>query len=110
MAVTTPSIGRMRRRLVLEAPVETDDGAGGVVRTFEAVATLWAAVEPLSAGQSFETDRLGQIVTHRITLRFRDGITTLHRFRDGTRIHQIRSAFVSGEDRFLVTLTEEFTS
>lgn len=41
--------GRLNRRLVLEAPVETDDGAGGVTRGFAAVATLWASVVPISA-------------------------------------------------------------
>ena len=34
---------------MLEAPVETDDGAGGVTRSYETVTTLWAQVEPLGA-------------------------------------------------------------
>ena len=29
--------GELDRRLTLEAPVETDDGAGGVTRTYETV-------------------------------------------------------------------------
>ena len=41
--------GALNRRLVLEAPVESADGAGGVTRSYSAVATLWAAVEPVAA-------------------------------------------------------------
>jgi head-tail adaptor len=41
-------IGAMRHRLVLQTPAETPDLAGGVVRGWSTVATLWAAIEPLS--------------------------------------------------------------
>ena len=41
--------GELDRRLTLEAPVETDDGAGGVTRSYQTVTTLWAAVAPVSA-------------------------------------------------------------
>ncbi len=41
--------GELNRRLVLEAPVETADGAGGVTRSYATVTTLWAAVRPASA-------------------------------------------------------------
>ena len=33
-------VGALRRRLLLEAPVETPDGAGGQLRSFEAVAAV----------------------------------------------------------------------
>ena len=48
MSATLKDIGVLNRRLVLEAPAETGDGAGGVVRTYEAVTTLWAQVTPVS--------------------------------------------------------------
>ena len=38
--------GDLNRRLVLEAPAEADDGAGGVTRLYEVVTTLWAQVVP----------------------------------------------------------------
>ena len=38
-------IGALNRRLVLEAPVETADGAGGVTRGYESAGALWASVE-----------------------------------------------------------------
>ena len=69
--------------------VETEDGAGGVTRSFSAVATLWASVVPLSAAREIEAARLGARVTHRLRLRYSDDITTRHRFRDGSRIYRI---------------------
>ena len=34
--------GRLRHRVTLEAPVETDDGAGGVILNWSAILSLWA--------------------------------------------------------------------
>ncbi len=38
--------GDLNRRLLLEAPVETDDGAGGVTLLYDVVTVLWAQVLP----------------------------------------------------------------
>lgn len=83
--------GLLRQRLTLEAPVESADGAGGVVRSHDAVATLWAEVTPVSAARVLEGERLGARITHRIVIRFADDITTKHRFRDGARVFRIVS-------------------
>lgn len=83
--------GLLRRRLTLEAPVENADGAGGVTRSYEAVATLWGEVTPVSAARSIEAERLAARVTHRIAIRFADDITTKHRLRDGDRVLRIVS-------------------
>ena len=61
--------GELNRRLVLEAPVESADGAGGVTRTYAPVVTLWAKVEPVSARSAVVADAPGATVTHRITIR-----------------------------------------
>jgi SPP1 family predicted phage head-tail adaptor len=81
--------GALDRRLVLEAPVETSDGAGGVTRSYETVATLWASVEPVSARGGVEADAAGATVTHRIQIRYDDDITLRHRFRDGGAVYRI---------------------
>lgn len=81
--------GILNRRLVLEAPVEAPDGQGGVTRSFESVATLWASVVPVGARNAFDADAAGVDVTHRVVLRRNPGITPRHRFRDGTTIYRI---------------------
>ncbi len=81
--------GALNRRLTLEAPVETADGAGGVIRSYATVATLWASVEPVAARADVVAVQLGATVTHRITIRFSADITTRHRLRDGVRAFRI---------------------
>ncbi len=81
-------IGELKRRLVLEAPVETDDDAGGVTRGYATVTTLWAAVTPVSARGDVVADAVGATVTHRIVIRMRDDVTVRHRFREGDRIYR----------------------
>jgi SPP1 family predicted phage head-tail adaptor len=100
--------GSLNRRLTLEVPVESADGAGGVVRGFEAIATLWAEVTPVSAARVVEAERAGARVTHRIGIRFADDITTRHRFRDGERVFRIVSLRDrDGRKRFLQIEAEE---
>jgi SPP1 family predicted phage head-tail adaptor len=81
--------GKLNRRLTLEAPAESPDGAGGVTRSYAAVATLWADVDPVSARDAIEAQALGAILTHRIQIRYRADITLRHRLRDGARVFRI---------------------
>jgi len=99
--------GDLNRRLLLEAPVETDDGAGGVMRLYDIVTTLWAQVLPLAAAASVTAGNAGGAVRYRIVVRARSDITTRHRFQDGTRIYQIIATRQSADRRFLEIEAEE---
>jgi SPP1 family predicted phage head-tail adaptor len=98
--------GALDRRLALEAPMETPDGAGGVVRTYDTVATLWASVEPVAARGEVVAAQLGATVTHRIVVRHRADLTTRHRLRDGARLFRIVTVRERGK-RFLDIQAEE---
>jgi len=93
--------GDLNRRLTLEAPVEVDDGAGGVTRTYSAVTTLWAQVTPRRGGLDVAADNLGSTLRYRITIRMRSGITARHQFRDGGRLYRILTSRQSADRRFL---------
>jgi SPP1 family predicted phage head-tail adaptor len=104
------SIGELNRRLTLEEPVETADGAGGSTRAYAAVTTLWARVEPVSARYDMVADGRGGTITHRITIRRGPDITTLHRFVEGARIYQVVAVRDEDSDRrFRVVHAEERT-
>lgn len=98
--------GDLDRRLVLEAPVESDDGAGGVTRTYAAVATVWAQVTPLAARADVAAASLGAALRYRIVLRARSDVTTRHRFTDGATVYRIVAARSSADRRFLVVDAE----
>lgn len=100
-------IGALNRRIVLEAPAETGDGAGGVTRTYETAATLWAQVTPVSARGDVSADSLGALAHFRIVIRARSGIGTRHRLREGTRIYRIIAMRETVDRRFLEIDAEE---
>lgn len=94
--------GDLNRRLTLEAPLEVDDGAGGVTVSYQAVAILWAQLTPISARGAVDADRLAATVTHRIVMRRRADVTARHRLRDGATIYRIVALRESADRRFLL--------
>lgn len=108
--MTAPGIGALRDRIVIEAPADVDDGAGGFVRAYVEVATVFAAVEP--AASSLRTEAGGQrlVRQHRILVRRRDDLTGGHRLRLGARVFRILGlADLDGGRRFLAITAEELS-
>ena len=97
--MTTP--GELNRRLALLAPVESADGEGGVTRSYATVTTLWAQVVPQPARADVAADSLGAALRTRIVIRYRDDVTTRHRFQDGAVIYRVIAARPSPDRRFL---------
>src|SRR2546430_5386415 len=58
-------------------------------RSYAAVMTLWASVEPVSARGAVVADAPGATVTHRIVIRRRAAITMRHRFVEGATVYRI---------------------
>lgn len=103
-------IGALRRRLTLEAPVETPDGLGGATRSFTPVAAFWASLEWLGGAEHWRQGRQEQIGSYRVTLRWRSDLDAGKRLRDGARIFEIKAAAdPDGSRRRLVCLAEEMT-
>jgi SPP1 family predicted phage head-tail adaptor len=94
-------IGDLNRRMVLEAPIETDDSEGGVTRLYDVVTTLWAQVSPLAARVDIAAGSLGAAQRYRIVIRKRNDITTRHRMQDGTNVYRIVASRLSADRRFL---------
>lgn len=101
-------LGKLRHRLVIETRETTPDGAGGEVVTWAAGATIWASIEPLSGVELLRRDRLSGTLTHRITVRYREGIAPAMRFRLMDRIFEIAVVRdVDERHRWLDCLCEE---
>lgn len=64
-------IGSYRHRVAFERVGTTRDAAGQVVQTWTAVATIWAAVDPLTSREYWSAEQVKADVTH--TIRFRSG-------------------------------------
>jgi head-tail adaptor len=85
------SIGTLRHRLTVEAPVEAADGAGGVARTFSPVGQIWGLIRPVGGTELRAEERLVQRLTHSIVIRPFAGLTAAHRLRKGARVFDIRA-------------------
>jgi SPP1 family predicted phage head-tail adaptor len=107
-APRTIPAGALSRPFVLEIPLESPDGFGGVVRTWQAGPQLWGALQALSGGERRRADRPEQAVTHKVVLRHRDGVTGAMRLTCGPRRFAIRAAYdPDGRRRELHCLVEE---
>lgn len=93
--------GRLKTRLVAQRPVETPDGQGGVTRTWETFATVWAQVSPRAARHDVAADADGATLLWRIVLRTGLSLTRQHRFSDGARIYRITAIRDSEDGRLL---------
>jgi SPP1 family predicted phage head-tail adaptor len=108
MKTKSLSIGARSRRFVLELPLERTDGFGGTIRSYAPGPQLWGAVEMLAGRERVRADRPEQVLTHRITLRYREGVTGAMRLVAGLRRFAIRAASdPDGSRRELVCLVEE---
>jgi SPP1 family predicted phage head-tail adaptor len=92
--------GNLNRRLVLEAPQEADDGAGGKIRSHVAVTTLWAQVLPLPS-RPVAAAAAGATRHFVIVIRARPDVTTQHRFVENDRIYRILSLRESADRSLL---------
>lgn len=104
--------GALRHRLVIQVEQPVSDGGGGQGADPWAnpvtLATLWGAVEPLRGSERLRAMQIQDSLTHRVTLRYRAGITTSMRVVFGTRVFNIRAVINVGErNRVLELLCEE---
>jgi len=101
--------GKLKTRLQIQAPVEADDGQGGVARSYTTLTTAWAEVTPFSArggGVAVEADAEGATVKYRILLRSNFVLTLQHRLVDGARIFRI-AAIRDADDRRFIAVDAE---
>jgi SPP1 family predicted phage head-tail adaptor len=101
-------IGARARRFVLELPLDTPDGFGGVIRSYAPGPQLWGAIEMVHQAERERATSTEQAVTHRVRLRWRDGVTGAMRLSCGPRHFRIKAATdPDGGKRDLVCLVEE---
>lgn len=99
--------GALKTRLTIEAPVEVDDGQGGVTRDYAAFAKVWARVTPLGARPDVAADANGAAVRARITIRCGYVLTLQHRLVDGPRVYRILSFQERDNGRFVEIEAEQ---
>ncbi len=96
--------GRLRHRVTIQSRSATMDAAGGQPDTWTDVATVWAGVEPLSGREYLAASANNAEVTHKVTMRHRDGVTAAQRLAFGIRRFDILAVMDRDERGVELTL------
>jgi SPP1 family predicted phage head-tail adaptor len=97
-------IGDLRQRITLQQSVKTPDGHKGFTEQWQDLATMWAAVEPLTGREYFSAHQIKAEVTHRVKVRYRTDATTKMRFKLGDRALLIESIIDIKERREMLEI------
>ncbi|HXH05858.1 MAG TPA: phage head closure protein [Vicinamibacterales bacterium] len=87
-------IGRLRQLVTIERKTVTADPQGGRSETWTPIATdVWAEVTPLSGREllQLQAQQVAVIVTHRVRIWYRAGLSPQMRLRLGSRVFQIET-------------------
>lgn len=83
--------GHLQYRVEIQQPISTRDAMGQVVTTWKTTQTRWAGVTPLTSREGFYAKSVRPELSHRITLRWFDGLAHNHRIKMDARIFDIAS-------------------
>lgn len=70
------NIGRMRHRVTLCQQTTASDGMGGQSNDWVELFTTWSHVKTMRVSEAQLAGQIEDRVTHRVTIRHRDGITS----------------------------------
>lgn len=76
-----PTIGSLRERVTVQRKSATRDAIGGIIETWATLATLWAKVEPKSAGEQYRRQQIQAAADWTVTIRYRTDVAPADRLR-----------------------------
>jgi SPP1 family predicted phage head-tail adaptor len=91
--------GDLRHRVIIEQATVTADAAGNRTETWSTLATVWAALEPLTGRQFVEAFRTNAELTHRVRVRYRSDVIASMRVTEGSRHYAIVAVLDQGGRR-----------
>lgn len=103
--------GELNRRVVIQSITSITKAADGQDMpnwTTDTGGTVWAKVKPLSGRQLEQARTIAATATHRVTIRYRTGVTTVKRLQLGTRNLYINAVLNEDErnEALILTCTE----
>ena len=108
MAIQEPQIGELNRRVQIRRRTDEPFGDSDVVQTSAQQRPRWAKIEPVGSAVYAGSVQIDRKVTHRIYIRFLDGITDSHEVLYKTQLFAVRRVSdLNGAHRFTVLEAEE---
>jgi SPP1 family predicted phage head-tail adaptor len=90
--------GRLNRKITIQQASTAQDAYGQPVVGFTTLATVWAAVEPLTGGLLFAAKQAQSQVTVKVTIRYLATVTTAMQVAYGSHVYAI-DAIIDFESR-----------
>lgn len=90
--------GLLRHQITVQTPTDVTDATGAVSSTWETLVTAWAAIWPVTAKEQVAAGQLITTLSHRIRMRYYDGVTSKCRVKFGNRYFDIK-AVINAEER-----------
>jgi SPP1 family predicted phage head-tail adaptor len=84
-------IGRMHDRVVIQSPTESYSPSGETTLSWETFAEVWASVDGLSSRDIMQAQQANVIASHRVRIRYLNGVTHLQRIEHKGRPMEIAS-------------------
>lgn len=101
------AIGNLRHRITFQNLILAPDGQGGSSESWADFATVWAELTPVTSKERLYAQRIEAIGTHRIVIRYLDGISPTMRITFMGRVFQIKGIDKVDERRFWMKLDVE---
>jgi len=103
-------IGDLNKRIEIQAATKASDLMGGFTETWNTIATVWAAIWPLSATETVQSMQTGMTISHRIRIRYRSTFLPFWRLKFGNRYFNIVSILNPNEkNEYLDLMVKEAT-
>jgi SPP1 family predicted phage head-tail adaptor len=83
--------GEMRERVTVQTPATSTNSIGETTLAWSDVTTVWAAVNGVSSSEALVDGQQESRITHRVRLRYIDGLKHTDRFLWRNRVLQIVS-------------------
>jgi SPP1 family predicted phage head-tail adaptor len=99
--------GQLRHRVTFKRKVATQNTFSEEVPTWVTVATVWAAVEPLSGRELVSQQRTESLLTHRIRIRRRTDLDPTMRVHEGAHVYQVDSILDANKPGEMVLMCTE---
>lgn len=101
--------GKLQHRIVIEEQEASQDSNGDTVKEWTTFATVWAAIEPLSARDFISAQSVQSEVTARITIRALEGLKPRMRIVHRGKYYNIEGVLpdkASGLEYFTLPVSE----
>ena len=83
--------GKLRNRVQLQTATVAQNEYGDPGKTWTTFKTVWARIRPVSGSEFLEAQRVESELTHEITIRKNDLLTTADRVKHKTKIFNIEA-------------------